>query len=55
MRYEQMIAYFESDEDITNLLGKLAKDYFDDLFKRAALRDYIKEKEDAQKKEEQVL
>lgn len=30
---------------------KIAQDYLNDLFKRANLRDYIQEKEDAQKKE----
>jgi peptidylprolyl isomerase len=31
---------------------KIAQDYFNDLFKRANYRDYLKEKEDAGKKEE---
>jgi len=31
---------------------KIAKDYFEDLFKRAALKDFIREKEDARKKEQ---
>lgn len=30
---------------------KLAQDFFDDLFKRAAVKDFLKEKEDAAKKE----
>jgi len=29
MKYDTMIAYFESDEEIAKLLGKLAVDYFD--------------------------
>lgn len=31
MKYDEMIAYFESDDDIAKLLGKLAKDYFDEI------------------------
>jgi hypothetical protein len=31
MRYDEMVKYFESDEDIAKLLGKLAKDYFDEI------------------------
>jgi peptidylprolyl isomerase len=30
---------------------KISKDFFDELFKRAALRDFLKEKEEARKKE----
>lgn len=29
MLYNEMVKYFESDEEIAKLLGKLAKDYFD--------------------------
>jgi hypothetical protein len=31
MRYDDMVKYFESDDDIAKLLGKLAKDYFDEI------------------------
>jgi hypothetical protein len=31
MRYDDMVKYFETDEDIAKLLGKLAKDYFDEI------------------------
>jgi hypothetical protein len=31
MRYDDMVKYFESDEDIAKLLGKLSKDYFDEI------------------------
>jgi len=31
MRYDDMVKYFESDEEIAKLLGKLAKDYFNEI------------------------
>jgi len=31
MLYNEIVKYFETDEDIAKLLGKLAKDYFDEI------------------------
>lgn len=31
MLYNEIVQYFETDEDIAKLLGKLAKDYFDEI------------------------
>ena len=31
MRYEEIVKSFDTDEEITLLLGKLAKNYFDEI------------------------